>query len=220
MNSLYFASREQGRTATPVEITSELYKGHDIESEDTSCLRMKTQEGATVHFYVSLCSFRTHEPMFRISGSRGYIEAEVGGFADIYADNKLVHRIYTGRELHMNKVINSCRVVLGEEEPECPVSMTRSFVLAVNGAFEGAGSIHGIPEKYIKNYDLKITDPRCDERDAAFPYIIDIETYVEQAFSEQKLFSEINVPWARPSRPFSLVDYKNFNPSLEAASVQ
>ncbi|MEM2970618.1 MAG: Gfo/Idh/MocA family oxidoreductase, partial [Candidatus Bathyarchaeia archaeon] len=38
MNSLYFASRKRGEADNPKLVRAELYRGHQIEGEDTSCL--------------------------------------------------------------------------------------------------------------------------------------------------------------------------------------
>ena len=56
-NELYVASAEDGKLARPLEVTAELYRGHDfIKSENTSCLRASLDNGAKVYFFVTLCA--------------------------------------------------------------------------------------------------------------------------------------------------------------------
>ena len=54
-NELNLACMEAGKIAEPAEVTAELYHGHDIQSEDTSSLRIITTDGVEIIFNASLC---------------------------------------------------------------------------------------------------------------------------------------------------------------------
>ena len=47
-NGLFFARPEPARVALPLSVRAELYHGHDIESEDTSCLEIECDSGVKV----------------------------------------------------------------------------------------------------------------------------------------------------------------------------
>ncbi len=55
-DELYLASMKPRAMAEPVSVKAELYHGNDIESEDTSSLRIITDKGVEILFNASLCS--------------------------------------------------------------------------------------------------------------------------------------------------------------------
>ena len=75
-------------------------------------------------------------------------------------------------------------------------------MLAVNGAFESAGDPIRIPKEFIET--------RLDPNRGRLLRIREIETLRERAIAERKLFSDLGVPWARPTEPFDLIGYERF----------
>jgi hypothetical protein len=60
--------------------------------------------------------------------------------------------------------------------------------MATNGAFESAKSIHRLPDEYWGQ----------------------LSGAIARAAAEGKLFSELGEPWAVPSAPFAMGDYRRF----------
>ncbi|WP_035812920.1 Gfo/Idh/MocA family protein [Jiangella gansuensis] len=52
-------------------VETQLYRANDIESDDTSCLRITTADGGTVVAALTLCAAESHEPYVVVHGSRG-----------------------------------------------------------------------------------------------------------------------------------------------------
>jgi predicted dehydrogenase len=55
-DQLYLASDKAGQMVEPVSIEAELYHAHNIESEDTSSVRIITDKGIEVMFNTTVCS--------------------------------------------------------------------------------------------------------------------------------------------------------------------
>ncbi|GAA2892187.1 hypothetical protein GCM10010517_56670 [Streptosporangium fragile] len=59
--------------AEVADVEVELYRANEIEADDTSCARMRMDDGTTVTVAVSLCADRRHEPYLIVHGETGRI---------------------------------------------------------------------------------------------------------------------------------------------------
>lgn len=62
-----------GRTP-PRDIEVELYRANDIEADDTSCVRLRTERGTTVVVAATLCAETSRDPVITVHGTRGRID--------------------------------------------------------------------------------------------------------------------------------------------------
>jgi len=208
MNGLYFAGDEWGAIGMPVRVRAELYRGHRIESEDTSAVEVELDSGARVYFLATLCGETPadHTVHIEVVGDKGRaywaskgdvrVETEDGGSETIVEEPD-----DTGRdELWRNAI----RYFRGEDkELNCPLEMTRNFVLATNGAFLSSGTTHKIPDAHLKLYTHQETGENHTE-------IPGINETIERCFRERKLFSDLNLPWAVRTEPFDLTNFTEF----------
>nr|WSY55846.1 Gfo/Idh/MocA family oxidoreductase [Streptomyces sp. NBC_00886] len=67
------ALNETTRAADVVRIETELLRANDIESDDTSCVRVTTVQGRPVTVAATLCAEHPGEPYVLVHGSRGRI---------------------------------------------------------------------------------------------------------------------------------------------------
>lgn len=74
-HALASALRVDGSEApgSVVDVEVELYHAHAIESDDTSCVRLRTARGTTICAAATLCAARSHDPYVVVHGSRGRI---------------------------------------------------------------------------------------------------------------------------------------------------
>lgn len=56
-----------------VDVEVELYRAHDIEADDTSCVRLRTARGTTICSAATLCATRERDPYLVVYGDRGRI---------------------------------------------------------------------------------------------------------------------------------------------------
>lgn len=202
-NCLIVAGRGDAKRAVPKMVQAELYKGHDIEGEDTACVRVHTENDVEILFYTTLCHFTQETPYIIVNGDKGraiwtydndlrieYIDGKEKVFS--YGRERLVENIY----------YNLIAVIKGREERLLSsIQDCRSFVLASNGAFESSKATIKIPDEYIV---------REEEGTTVSTYIEGIENIISLASEEGKLFSELDVEWAVRTEPFSLEEYSEF----------
>lgn len=204
MSSLFFASGGEGRAAYPVGVRAELYRGHKIEGEDTSCLEAEVDGGARVFFFATLCSPHQSSPSQRIIGTRGLIDWTFGDNAYIrYADGGVETIEEDGKDERIELFRNAIRYLRGlDESINCTLELTRPFVLTLNGAYESARRIKDIPNEFII---------RRAEEDSIATVIIGIDDIIDKAFEAKQLFSDLGVEWAYKTEYFPLENYRRFN---------
>jgi predicted dehydrogenase len=205
-NGLFFASREHGKAAAPVSVRAELYHGHRIESEDTACLEALCENGARVLFYGSLCSEAENLIRITVRGEKGEAIWKIEGPVPI-TDGRHIHELHDAGDDPRPEIFrNALRFHRGvEKELTCPLSMTRSHVLAVNGAFESAGLPRDIPAEYLNIHQKEVKGRRI-----TLTPIVGIDELVQRAAQKRKLFSDMDVPWAYATKGFSMEGYKEF----------
>jgi len=211
--ALYLASTEPGM-ARPVRIKSELYHANAIDSEDTSCLRIKTANGATVFYCSSLCSNNTdssNEPVFcDIHTERAVIE-----LIDYYKvkitwnDGRVEEAETPGNNKHQDRQImlkSLAQSLVKNEKPIITVEECRSYVTSWNGAFESFGAPVCLPKEAVDLFGSASRTVRC---------IRGIEELVQQACREEKLFFELGVNWACSGVEVDLTEYNRFPSNCE-----
>lgn len=200
-NNLYFAGIAQNALADLVKVEAELYRCNAIESEDTSCLRIQTQEGIEIIDYLTLSPQREIPPRTLIETEKALISFENFNRLKIefYDGSVEEHEAYQEDRIEM--IEHLCRAFRTGEPYLCTLGMLRPFTVAVNGAFDSAGTIHSIPEEYLRAEDQNGT--RCLS-------ISGVETVMEDAFASNSLYSEMGVPWACRGVVFDTGNYSRF----------
>jgi predicted dehydrogenase len=200
-NQLNLACSRANEIARPLEVTAELYHGHDIESEDTSSLRIITDQGVEVIFNASLCPDANTDPLVVVDCENGCME--------YYNFNKSVIRFQDGKEQHI-KDDSEQRVYMlkrlhdsyiSGEEFDCSLEMCRPFTVSVNAAFESNGRINEIPPDFIR---------RTEQGDTVKTIIKDIDSILDIAHAQGRLFSELPVKWASASKTVKTAEYSFF----------
>lgn len=199
-NELYLASMEPGKMEMPAKVTAELYHAHDIESEDTASVRVVTQNGIDITFNASLCSENNLDPINLIICEKATIEyinfneAKIrknGDVESIIDDTE--QRVYMLEQLYESMTTGSPFA--------CGLDTCIPFTTTVNAAFESTGSVKSISGKYIT---------RREQGDTIKTVINDIDKALKVAFDGGKLFSELGLPWTKPSTEFTVENYTKF----------
>lgn len=201
-NELIIAETAEKKGGEPKEVTAEIYHGHKIEGEDTTCIRIITKTGIEVYYYSTLCNKQEESPYIIIEAEKATaFWSFANKFKIEYFDGN-VEEFDGGKEdLFVNMYINMVKHLFEKEPLCCPIEITRNFVLASNGAFESSERIFDIPDEFI---EIRKEDEKI------LTYIKNIKEIIDEASQSKKLFSEINVPWARKTKPFNVENYKEF----------
>ncbi len=200
-NALLAAGAGHAAQAEPKWVQAELYKGHDIESEDTACVRVMTKNDVLVHIYTTLCNAANETPYIKVEGTAGQLHWTY--------ENKLTYTDEQGKtenysfgdeSLLRNMYINMIQNTRGEEdELFCSLAESRSFLLTANGAFTSTGRIHPIPKEAL---DIR------PEEDTIATTIPGIRELFSEASERGKLFSELSIPWSVPGAKVEMSGYR------------
>jgi predicted dehydrogenase len=200
-NTLVAAGGGDARQSEPVSVQAELYKGHDIESEDTASVRIVTKNGVRVHVHTTLCKEDGGAPSIRVNGTEGKLVWNYDNKLEVSLHDGTLESFDYGREdLLRNMYLNMLAVLNGKEGAKLNSSLedTRSYMLALNGAFTSSGGTYAIPKEALDIWQ---------EGGTEYTRIKQIEELFKQAGEEGKLLSEIGVSWAVSTKPVNMTNY-------------
>ncbi|MEI8207519.1 MAG: Gfo/Idh/MocA family oxidoreductase [Kiritimatiellales bacterium] len=200
-NSLFFAGTQQNALAEPLTVEAELYRCNQIESEDTSCLRIMTREGVELLTWFTLGSKTEIAPRTVIETEKAVITFENFKTLKIEFTDGTVEEHEAYQEDRIEMIQQLCRAIRTGEQFCGDLDMIRPFTVVINGAFDSAGTICSIPEQYLSRVKVGTATQIVIEGAG--------ET-LKQAFAANALFSEMGAPWARKNEKFSTENYTRF----------
>jgi predicted dehydrogenase len=215
-HEMFFATTGAG-LAVPATVQAELYHANNIDGEDTSSLRIVTDEGVEIVYCASLATAAQRDVLLEIETDEATVRQV--DFADTVVNHRDGHEEILGRphasKTEADKVVRRDMLVtildaLAQGKPQpFDLAACRPFVVALNAAFESSG-----PPKPVAA-EFKHTFVSENLQQVA---IEGIEHDLERAFSKYRLLSELGVPWARSSPLFDCKGYTHFpvNPALRA----
>jgi predicted dehydrogenase len=201
----FFAGKEFSIPAHVATIQSELYRANDIENSDTACMRIKTDNDVELYFYATHACPKVHTPVIVIIGEKGRITFDVGKTEIIICmnDGTTTALPRTPDSESRAHVLNALRCRLADPDGFiCDMNVASLQTFCCNGAHESSG-IHDIPD----NFKFRVKE----SEHVTHIEIVDIENIIAKAFDQEKLFSELDIPWALPGLPFRMAGYQNFN---------
>ncbi|NQU76579.1 MAG: Gfo/Idh/MocA family oxidoreductase [Planctomycetes bacterium] len=203
-NMLYLASPRCRTLGSPAAVRAELYAAHEIEGEDTAAIEIVTNEGPRCYLLGTLCADDAFDPEISILASEGTAYRSSNGRVCIrYNDGRLEEPAPDDGRQDVEKFENFVAAAAANDTGllRCHLEMCRPFTLAINGAFESARQVRRIPPEY-----LRITG----EGPGRKTVIQGIDSAVPRAASQCRLFSDLQLPWAKRTATFDLTGYKRF----------
>jgi len=192
------------RTETSAEIKTiqaELYRAIPIESCDTVCARMTTPQNVSLQFYVTHACGQDIHPEIEIKGSSGSVNWAITRYAINQKEQVTASDENTGMDnSRMAMFDNVIEKLNGGDVPVCDLDIAATQTLCIN-AMHAASAIHTIPNNH---YDVSQTP------DAEQVKINDIESILQKAFKDEKLPSELGIPWAKASEVFDCEKFDFF----------
>lgn len=209
----FFAGNETRKSAQINSVQAELYRANKIESTDTACMRILSGEKVPLYLILTHACENTFGPEIVISGEKGEIKwnssmalvTVSGETEDIACQNGAQMR-----ESIMNSLISR---VNDNSTFICDLDIAGIQTICANGAYESS-DIHQIDSSLI--YTINILDGYTNT-ESTLQVIKDIDKVVFESFEKEKLFSEINVSWARPGRIVNLENYTKFPTGISFA---
>jgi predicted dehydrogenase len=196
----FLAGSELTRSAILQSVEAELYRAHTIESPDTACLRVTTRDNIPLYFLVTHCSESTLDPEIIVRGDKGHILWTRERVYIERADGSSEERqCETGRGLRDSIIAHLYRRLTDPQAFICDLSIAGTHTLCINGAHESS-PIHedtGLVSRLWENNAIKTI-------------IHGIDNIIARSFVQEKLFSELGIPWAHKGEVVSLEGYTSF----------
>ena len=182
------------RTLDDLEsVETDLYRANDIESDDTSVIRVRTTSGLPITCALTLCATESVEPYITLQGSEGTAVFH-------YTEDRLSIRGTDGERSQVfgrdDLTENLLEHLRQRHSPDSPPQAAPLISpLADSGAFmrvleaiRTADAPALIPAQYID---------WTGDGDSAHAVIAGIEDALERATAAHATFSELGLPWAR-----------------------
>lgn len=206
-NMIFLAGSEQHKSAELAWVRAELYRSRPfITSDDTSCLEAETTTGTKIYFYTTHSPRVELDPIIEIIGTKARATWDYSQRTHVkFTNGEELTFDNDGVDPWYEVMRTAAQLVRGElEQPYSTLENSRSFVVAINGAYDSAKVIRPIPEEYVD---------WISEGDDRRAVVRDIEDLFGEAFEKRVLLSDLNkVPWAAATPKVSVRDYKEFNP--------
>lgn len=205
-NMLFLSGPDMQNSAELKTVRAELYRSRSfITSDDTTCFQGATTTGVNICFYVTHSPSEQVDPYLEIRGTEGtaiwtfkeQVTIKTNAGEAMTFDNE-------GVDPWVEVMRTAARVHTGElPQLYCTLDNTRSFVVAINGAYQSARQIVNIPDEYLIHHG---------EGGSARVEVKDINGLMDKAFAARSLLSDVGVPWAVASKPFDVTDFTSFDP--------
>ncbi len=157
-------------------IELELLRAHDIEADDTSCLRLRTSRGTTVVVAVTLCAEVEREPVLVVHGSRHRAELH-------YTRNRLV---FDGVDEVFDCVSPLANLLAHLENPavplQSPLASCGGFMRVLEAVRTAAEPVP-IGRKWSRRRGKRMI-------------VAGIDDAVVHAADRLRTFAELGVPWS------------------------
>lgn len=170
-------------TADVASVETELYRANDIESDDTSVIRIRTASGLPITCALTLCASESVEPYVTLQGSAGTavfhytedrlsIQTERGKFEQTFGRDDLTENLLAHRA--------------GGVPLISPILDSGAFMLVLE-AIRTAPLPASIGAAHVRWEG---------DAEAAHAVVPGIEEVLERAGLEHATFSELGLPWA------------------------
>jgi hypothetical protein len=203
LNQMCFLAGETPEACcTPVSIDAELYHANDIPSADTACMRIETAGGIPLQFVVTHACCEQEHPTIIIRGSKGTLRWHMRQEMKItWADGTVEDLGVEPGTKHRENIFDALLARLDDPSARIyTVEQAAVHTLCVNAAHTVA-PIRNIPSEYVTT---------VPQRDSTVQAIADINGLVARSVREEKLFSQLDAPWAVANEPMDLTDFDVF----------
>jgi predicted dehydrogenase len=179
-------------TADVASVETELYRANDIESDDTSVIRIRTASGMPITCALTICASESVEPYVTLQGSAG---------------TAVFH--YTEDRLTVTTASGTTEETFGRDDLTENLLAHRNGTVPLISPLLDSGAFMLVLEA-IRTAPLPTAIGDAHVRwegdgEAAHAVVVDIEVALQRAGREHATFSELGLPWATSApHPFSV----------------
>lgn len=191
LNNLLLAARiaDGGKVR---KVKAELYSTYPITGEDTSCLRIDMQSGLEVFLFATLCSKERVSAQIEVKGSLGSLTWQYPGILRSTSGEESFPVVENATDsIHKNL----CDAIENGADLFAPIESCAQTVAVADAAFRSSTQIVRIPVEFKEE---------IGQGEFAGIALKGIEKTIEKAVLESKLYSELGLAWAVPSKVVEL----------------
>ena len=201
-NMLFLLGPTMDSCATPVAITAEAYRANPIENYDAACCRVETQENVDLFFFTAHCVDETVGPIFQFLFENTTVELSGNGHITAHFQD--------GSELDYGHPESDPLCKLIHCVDECLKETANSGICGPEAAMGHVLCMNGIQQTPIHQIDQKWIKRRTQTGGETLAFVPGLNEAMEQGVEQSRLFSEMQLPWARPAERIPLTDYVHY----------
>ncbi|NGP45180.1 Gfo/Idh/MocA family oxidoreductase [Bacillaceae bacterium SIJ1] len=194
----YLLGPEAEESARLKDVTAELYKANDIETFDTCAMRAHTLDGVEILYFASHAVQQVVQPIFHFKFEHATVihDMNQGDGARIearFADGTM--KSYSTPNEHSFAKLQVCfEAIRGERERIlCGLDAATPHVQTIDAMHRSVPDIPAFPPEmiHVEQHDKLVWVPELQET-------------LVRCFNEEKLPSELNVPWSKAGKTMTL----------------
>ncbi len=198
-NLFYVLGERVDSSASPAEVSAELYRAYPIENFDSAACRAMTEEGTELLFYASHAVFQEKGPMFSFEFEKATVT--YGETSDdivaVGLDGKEKHYGSPDAEHPLRKLFEAVASARESKLIVCGPEASRPQTLCINGIQESVPEIGSFPDSMIQR-----EGERCGVEGLA--------EALYDCYQKGALPSEAKLDWARCGKRIDLHNYRFF----------
>jgi predicted dehydrogenase len=197
--ALFFSGSRLELSAAPVRVAAELYRAQPIENFDTAALRIETDTGADIRFYVSHSCKSALDPEIVLEGDHGRVVWNHGLGYRIEPAIGAVRHVTLGDEQSARLVMfrSALRRLNDPGVFVCGTAIAREHTRCIQAA-QLSGPVFNVPKEWVENNGK--AGPRRET------WVIGMEETLRRAFDAALPLGKIGCPWAGPVHEVVVAD--------------
>ncbi len=175
-------------SATPTRLAAECYRANPIENFDTACIKIETLEGPPIYFYTTHAVEANDGPVFSYQFETAEVRYRLGGDVVAYLKDGSTKNYGDPESTHMRKLESCVRKCLGGTQSSATSSVEAASAHTYCVEALQDIPVHALAEEFVAKKQVNPGD--------TLRYIPGMEAVLKSAFDQNKLFAELNLPWA------------------------
>ncbi len=190
-NMLFLLGPTMASAAVPTAIAAECYRANPIKNFDAVCCRVETREAPEILFFSAHCVDKHNDPVFRFEFDDAVVE--LGESRDIVA------RFKDGREKSYGNPNENHLLKLEACLAHCRSTTPVVEFCGPEAALAQVQCIAAMQQTQITDFPPHLVQQTVWEENEILTYMPGLADAMRNGFEQGQLFSELNLPWAKPA---------------------
>ncbi len=190
-NMLFLLGPTMASAAMPTAITAECYRANPIDNFDAVCCRIETREAPEIIFFSAHCVDKHNDPMFRFE----FDDAVVA----LGESREIITRFKDGREKRYGNPDQNHLLKLETCLAHCCSTGPVVEFCGPEAALAQVQCIAAMQQTQITDFPPHLVQQMVWEENEILTYVPGLADAMRSGFEQNRLFPELNLPWAIPA---------------------